>query len=291
MSKELLPTEADVRFYQKNGYWIGPKVVPDELIQRMHAHMDAVFAGDYETGREPVRYWHPGDSPAAVRKIDFAWWADETIRELAFSEQIGAIAATLAQTPAVRLWHDQLLYKPPSGDEAGNVGWHQDYQYWQCTKPADMLTAWVALVDVDETNGCMQFLPGSHRLGLVEEGLNFFDSKRDSQLEQMKRRADVREPVSAVMKAGQVSFHHCLTVHGSGPNFSSGPRRSLVMHLLPDHIRRNVGSPNDEHRCCSHFAGGDNDLWRGAHFPVVYAEPGYVDSSATLAQADQPQRT
>lgn len=268
----LLPTEADVQFYRDNGYWISDKVVSDDLLARMREHMDLVFDGKYETGKTPLPYWTPGvDDPMVVRKVDYAHWADRTIAELALDETIGGIAARLAETPTIRLWHDQLLYKPGDSTAKGNVGWHQDYFYWQCAKPADMLTAWVALVDVDETNGCMQFVPGSHKWGLLDEDLDFFDNDRDAQLSRIKDPSGGSANVVNVrLKAGQVSFHHCLLLHGSGPNLTDSPRRSLVIHMMPGHTRRQMGTKDDAHSNCKYFKGNDGDLWTGEEFPVIY---------------------
>lgn len=271
MDETLLPTRDDVRFYRDNGYWISPWVMPEDLVARVIEHMDRVIDGQYETGSAPLSYWRQEvDDARALRKIDNAYWADNTIRELALHPAIGAAGAMLAETPAVRLWHDQLLYKPGDSEAAGNVGWHQDYFYWQCTHPADMLTAWVALVDVDESNGCMQFVPGSHRWGLVEDGLDFFDHNIERQYEHIRSvGGESARPVNIVLRAGQVSFHHCLTLHGSGPNVTASPRRSLAIHLMPDHIRRRTGTRGDAHHNCTLFEGGDGDLWRGEHFPVI----------------------
>ncbi|MCC6485612.1 MAG: phytanoyl-CoA dioxygenase family protein [Armatimonadetes bacterium] len=277
INSSLLPTDKDMAFYRENGWWASGKVISDDLIERMHTAMDRVFDGEYETGREPLRSWNKADGdPRVVRKIDYAYQANNTIRELLMNETVAAIGARLAETPAVRLWHDQLLYKPGHSTGKGNVGWHQDYMYWQCTTPADMLTAWIALVDVDETNGCLQMIPGSHKWSLIED-LSFFDPDIDRQMEKIRRYGEQHgqpdaAPVTVPLKAGEVSFHHCLTLHGSGPNMTSSPRRSYVAHMMPDHIRRRVGTPGDAHHNCLLFNGADGDLWRGDDFPVLFPQ-------------------
>lgn len=277
IDSSLLPSESDIAFYRDNGWWASGKVVPDDLLRRMRMAMDQVFDGEYETGREPMLYWRKdGGDPKVVRKIDYAHRANNTIRELMMNETIGAIAARLAGTPAVRLWHDQLLYKPGASTELGNVGWHQDYAYWQCTEPADMLTAWIALVDVDETNGCMHMIPGSNKWGLITD-LSFFDNDIDRQMDKIRQYGAQygnpgAAPVKVPLKAGEVSFHHCLTLHGSGPNLTEHPRRSLVVHMMPDHIRRHMGTKDDAHSNCRLFKGQDGDLWRGDDFPVLFPQ-------------------
>lgn len=278
IGEELLPSEADVEFYGANGYWIAPKVIGDEFLERLRLAMYQVYAAEFETGREPWGGpWKLGDNPMAVRKLDQAHWSNNTLRELATNATIGAMAARLAGTHEIRLWHDQLLYKPGQGPDAkggGNVGWHQDRNYWQCTTD-NLLTAWVAFDDVSVANGCMQAVPGSHKWGLIQG--DFFEQDMDvlkRRLEQQSGRAFKVVPLE--MKAGQVSFHHCLTIHGSGPNFTTKPRRSLVLHLMPADACYVAGSPNDNHMnaiLMRERGGTEGELFRGELWPTLYSEP------------------
>ncbi|MDP1793900.1 MAG: phytanoyl-CoA dioxygenase family protein, partial [Acidimicrobiales bacterium] len=84
---------------------------------------------------------------------------------------------------------------------------------------------------VDDGNGAMQMIPGSHEWGLVEGGSNFFGTDRDAQLTALGEHGQAT-PRSIVMGAGQVSFHHPLTFHGSGANTSDRMRRSLAIHFV-----------------------------------------------------------
>ena len=277
LTKDLLPTEQDTRFFEDNGYWIGGKVIDDAMIQRMHAAMDDVYAGIHETGRAPWDAWKDSGNPTQIRKTDNSHWANNTIRELTLNATIGEMAARLMRTPEIRLWHDQLLYKPgqgaAAGSRAGNVGWHQDHGYWRCAQP-EMLTAWIALVDVDETNGCMQFVPGSHQWGLLPES-DFFNTDLDTMKEKIA--ALTGRPFKTApsrLKAGEVSFHHSLTIHGSGPNLTDAPRRSLVLHLMPADTHYVAGSPDDNHMnaiLMQQNGGKDGDLFAGELWPALYS--------------------
>ena len=66
---------------------------------------------------------------------------------------------------AVRFWHDQLFCKPAK--HGGVVAWHQDYSYWTRTEPVAHLTCWIGLDDSTRENGCLYYVPGSHRWKLL----------------------------------------------------------------------------------------------------------------------------
>lgn len=265
-------TEEDVAFYQENGYWVAPKLFDEQQVAQFREHHAKVVAADYETRSVPPGRigYEPGPIDSLV-KIDYAYWADSTLAKLVLNPAIGKIAARLAGVDAVRLWHDQLLHKPPQqGSSANAVGWHQDYYYWQCSDAQHMLTAWVALVDVDEHNGCMEVVPGSHKWGMLDES-DFFS--QDLQTLQRKIEQVSGRPFETVplrLPAGAVSFHHCLTIHGSRPNRSDAPRVSMVVHMMPDGTRYVAGTPSDPHYNVGLLSGSDGDYFAGPYFPVIY---------------------
>lgn len=276
----VLPEAHDVAFFQENGYWRtrGPVIAPAQL-ERLRAAMDRIHRCEFETGREPIRYWKSDASqdPLAILKTDNTHWADRTLYDLATNATIGAIAARLAGAREIRLWHDQMLLKPGAGPDAhtteGNVGWHQDWNYWQCAEPPHLLTAWVAFDDVTAENGAMQAIPGSHRWGLLSGSDGFFRGDRNAQLRHMMPTGESITPVFLPLPAGGVSFHHCLTLHGSGPNRTLRPRRSLVLHLMPEGTRYRAGSPSDNHFSAGAHreqGGKDGEPFGGDAFPVLF---------------------
>ncbi len=271
-----LVTDADVAFYQENGYWIGPKIFNDDELVLFREHHAKVVAGEYETGRTPHSRSIPiGEPIDQIVKIDNSYWCDSVLAKLALNTAIGAMAAKLSGSSWIRLWHDQLLHKPPQTDtEAGAVGWHQDWFYWQCAEPANLLTAWVALVDVNEQNGCMEVVPGSHKWGL-QEGSDFFAQDLEALQQSIEKSSGKPfETVSCELPAGAMSFHHCLTIHGSRPNLSSAPRLSLVLHLQPDGTCYRAGTPADAHNNVRLLSGKDGDTYAGPYFPFLYRENG-----------------
>lgn len=241
MQKVPIPVNAGDR-YRRDGFYLTPPILPADLIERVTARMDAVMYGDYETGEPPRRSWNPGDDPKRIRKIDQAHLSDRTIYELASHPAIGHWAAALLGAKRVQLWASQMLYKPPVslvGSDCGvtgNVGWHQDKQYWKYLD-GELFTAWVAVSDVTGASGPMRFLRGSHRWGLLDSG-DFFGHDHEAQRKEIPvPEGESWEEVEAVLPAGAVSFHDRHTYHASGPNVSAAPRRSFAFHLRTEKAR------------------------------------------------------
>ena len=108
-----------------------------------------------------------------------------------------------------------------------------------------MCSSWVALQDTDLTNGTMRMVVGSHKWGLIEGSGN--DKKEMEEWKDTFARLAgpnaqwSEEPV--FLKSGQVSFHHSLTFHGSGPNLSDQPRLCVISHMMPGDTYFKAGQP------------------------------------------------
>jgi ectoine hydroxylase-related dioxygenase (phytanoyl-CoA dioxygenase family) len=223
-----LPSDEDIIFYQEHGYWVSPPILPAGLLDEAGRGMRRHHAGDVDHEIPDTWGWRPehGD---VLRKNDYASRRVSELDRLVRHPAIAACAARLSGSSEIRLWHDQLLYKPP-GPGGTNVGWHADRQYWLSCSSEDMLTAWVPFHDITGQAGPLMFVPGSHRWRETRE-LSFFD--QDLSTIETLLRAHGARPVAITLARGQFSFHHCRTIHGSGPNLSGEPRRSLAIHLQP----------------------------------------------------------
>jgi len=240
--------------YAQDGFVVAPPVIPADLVRRASEHMDAVMRCEYETKVPPhSRCWNPGDDPKKICKIDNAQLSDRTILELVSHPEIGRFAAEVTGAKMVQVWSTQLLFKPPGGDVAGfggNVGWHQDYQYWPYWE-GEVFTAWVALCDVAAELGPVKFVRGSQNWGALKGG-DFFGGDLEGVRKKISLPADAKwEEVEAVMPAGACSFHHKYTIHGSGPNLSDRPRRSFALHMRTEKSKRVPGA--EDHGYTSHL--------------------------------------
>ncbi|ELR15236.1 phytanoylCoA dioxygenase family protein [Acanthamoeba castellanii str. Neff] len=184
-------------------------------------------------------------------------------------------AAKLLRTNEIRLWHDQVIAKPglgPDGhsEKAGNIGWHQDYGFWQVSNSSSMITAWIALQDTDLSNGGLRTITGSHKWGLLPDSATFFEKDLDSLQAKFSAFGDQWSDEPSIMKAGQVAFHHALTIHGSGPNTTHQTRYAIAVHMQSEHVGFQSGrgwhsnvrdlGPNLQ----------EGDLFVGPAFPVLW---------------------
>ncbi|MDB5056222.1 MAG: phytanoyl-CoA dioxygenase, partial [Bacilli bacterium] len=175
-------SEQDRQVFERDGYWISPKLIDDEQIERLrHAH-ERIWSGDYDGSAYPMGGNWVNRNPEALRKFDNGWWINDEVRNVVTDPFIGELSADLLGVDEIRLWHDQVIYKPNVGNKetnVGNVGWHQDYGYWQCTSTNNMMTVWIALQDTDLANGGMMTILGSHKWGLIPDSNSFFNQNME----------------------------------------------------------------------------------------------------------------
>jgi ectoine hydroxylase-related dioxygenase (phytanoyl-CoA dioxygenase family) len=164
---------------------------------------------------------------------------------------------------AVRFWHDQLFCKP--AHHGGVVAWHQDYSYWTRTEPMSHLTCWIALDDSDRDNGCLYYVPGSHRWKLLPvTGLTGNMEDIMTVLSPEQKRAF--QPVPIELKRGQCTFHHPLMVHGSYENRSQRPRRATLINAFRDGVR----SASDQALLAGVPPIAPGDKMAGQFFPLLF---------------------
>ncbi len=157
---------------------------------------------------------------------------NEVIESMILDPRLGKLAATLAGVDGVRLYHDQALFKPPFGNP---TAWHLDNPYWSFFSRQAM-TMWVALEDATLSNGCMWYLPGSHRTA-TNKNLPIGDDFAG--LFKLYPEWKDISPVSAACPAGSVVFHNGLTAHGAGVNMTNRPRRAFAVAFMPEGSRFN----------------------------------------------------
>jgi non-heme Fe2+,alpha-ketoglutarate-dependent halogenase len=126
--------------------------------------------------------------------------------------------------------------EPPAPERF--VAWHQDVTYWGLEPPA-AVTAWYAVDDSDVENGCMRVIPGTHRGGIRRHGTSARAGNLLSINQEVPVSADeAAAAVDLVLRAGEISLHHGMLIHGSNPNRSVRRRCGMTIRYVPAGVRQ-----------------------------------------------------
>ena len=120
------------------------------------------------------------------------------------------------------------------------VSWHQDSTYWGLSKP-DVVTAWVALSESNESNGAMQVVPGTHLLDQIPHKDTFSKDNLLTRGQEVAVDVDPAKAVSINLHPGEMSLHHVRIIHGSPPNTSSQRRIGFAIRYIPTYVRQIEG--------------------------------------------------
>ncbi len=238
--------------FNRDGFVLGDQILADSAVDELRDEIDRVIRDRHQTGvPQPVLCHNMSGRPDAVLwQIVNIWQASEPFLRLAMNPQIAAAVTQLLDGADARLWHDQIQYKV-AGQGGVNM-WHQDTPYWPILTGGTQLTAWVALDDVDEGNGCMSMVPGTQRWGDTIEFLQTIKTFDAMPSDWQGRPVQV---VTCPVRKGHVHFHHGLTWHGSHANTSSRPRRAIALHFVSASTRYNPASVHPMKRFVTSAAG------------------------------------
>jgi len=236
-------TADEILEFSHNGFLRPGRVLSNSGVAELRTHLDEARARGGESDLLAKENWPEAEGGAPLepgKSVGFLfnlWRTDPAFRAVAFEPTLAGWASQLIGANALRLLEDNALFKEPG--KGGELRWHQDYSYWPLAQP-NAITAWIALDDVDIPNGAMQMAKGSHLRGeylpaVFGTGATYLREKRPASMgaigDPVAEGMDV-EVVS--MRAGEVSFHHSLTWHSSGPNVSDRPRRAHVIRYVAD---------------------------------------------------------
>jgi ectoine hydroxylase-related dioxygenase (phytanoyl-CoA dioxygenase family) len=234
-------SKEQVEFYHEYGYLAGIRMLNDKQLAALRQEL-ASLVDPTHPGHELFYEFNANES-ADPQKILFhalgAWRIKPGLHDLLWHPAFVVPAAQLLGG-AVRFWHDQIFYKP--AHHGGIVIWHQDYSYWTRTTPMAHISCWIGLDDSTRENGCVHYVPGSHRWQLLPRAS--FANDMDAVLDSLtpSQRAEFK-PVAIELRAGEASFHHPLMVHGSYANNTGSPRRAVVLNAFRDGVTSASDAP------------------------------------------------
>ena len=234
-------SQSQVEFYREHGYVAGLRMLNDAQVDALREELKAL-ADSSHPAHELFYEYHSNES-SDPSKILFhalgAWRIAHAFHDALWNPAFTVPASQLLDG-AVRFWHDQLFCKP--AHHGGVVAWHQDYSYWTRTRPMAHLSCWIGLDDSTRANGCVHYVPGSHRWNLLPiTGLA--DDMYAIQTVLTAEQKREFKPVAIELKKGEASFHHPLMVHGSYENRTEHERRALVINVFRDGVRSASDAP------------------------------------------------
>jgi ectoine hydroxylase-related dioxygenase (phytanoyl-CoA dioxygenase family) len=282
--RALLPSDADVATFEAQGYYVSKEgVIPDWLIEKALQGSERYYRGERDA-KLPVENGYSNTLPIddkTPRNNEFVSLQINELQDLALYPLIGAIAARLTRSAAIRLLDDQLIWKPSDQANAANTitGWHADRAYWGTCSSDKLTTAWIPLHDVELARSPLVVMAGSHLWSGLQD-MRHFNHKNLTDLQaKLREEGKQVDVVPMTLKKGQVSFHHGWTMHASYPNVSGKPRLSLAVHLQDGDNRYRPycnAQGRDVHmfdeQLCRKLPNGDPDFSDPAVFPVIWSE-------------------
>jgi ectoine hydroxylase-related dioxygenase (phytanoyl-CoA dioxygenase family) len=265
--REFRLSDDQVAFFHEHGYLAGVRILSDDQVATLRGELAALVEGAHPGNG--LFYEYNSNESADPAKVLFhalgAWRITPGFHDVLWHPAFTVPASQLL-AGAVRFWHDQLFCKP--AHHGGVVAWHQDYSYWTRTQPMSHLTCWIGLDDATRENGCLQYIPGSHRWQLLPiTGLAGDMNAIQTVLSEEQQRQF--RPVAIELKKGHCAFHHPMMVHGSYENRTDGPRRATVINAFRD----GVCSYTDEELLAGVPIIPKGQKMDGQYFPLLRATP------------------
>lgn len=234
-------TDDQVAFFHEHGYLAGVRLLTEVQVERLRGEL-AELSDPAHPGNSLFYEYNSNESADPTKVLFHAlgqWRISPGFHDILWNPAFTMPASQLLGG-AVRFWHDQLFCKP--AHHGSVVAWHQDYSYWTRSQPLAHLTCWIGLDDADEDNGCLQYIPGSHRWNLLPiTGLAGDMNAIRSVLSPEQLAAF--KPAAIPLEKGCCSFHHAMLVHGSYENRTDRQRRAAVINVVRDGVKSASNGP------------------------------------------------
>jgi hypothetical protein len=213
--------------FEERGFIRIDRITPDEEIEWLGDVYDALFRGeagafvvrdvmtriDQQRGDRVSQIIRPENYLPHLKETSF--WKN--------SKRLGAELLGLTEAEMDGWGH--MVRKAPRDTE--RLPLHQDEAFWDPNFDYRSLGVWMPLDPATVESGCMQLVPGSHRKGIQPHQLGQGDPAV-TYIELVDQATNAANSVPHPIPIGGASFHHCRTIHGSGPNVSDRPRRAYI---------------------------------------------------------------
>lgn len=227
-------TEQQIADFREQGFLRLERLVASEEVSWIREIYDRLFTERAGWNRgdqfDLAGTDRPEDRPRLPQLMNPATYAPE-LEKAAFRQAAHGLACQLLGEGAGR--GDEHAILKPAGDGA-ETPWHQDEAYWDPAYEYEALSVWVPLQEATMDNGCMWFIPGSHRDGVLPHH-SIGNDVRVHGLETSE--ADRNLAVPCPVPAGGCTIHHCRTLHYAGPNRTGKPRRAYILTFRRPPVR------------------------------------------------------
>lgn len=209
-------------FYDEHGYLVVPELLSAAEVAELRAALDDVLerARGLTESDEHFFVLLGDDGQPGITRVRHPIAQHEAFRRLISHPKLLDLVEQLIG-PNIEFVHSKINLKPPRNESAA-YPWHQDWPFNPHTN-LDMLAVMMPLDDATEENGCLQVIPGSHRLGPVEHYHRYPFKVKDERLV-----SDSSSWLSLEVPAGGVTLHHCCLLHSSHPNRGTTSRNAIL---------------------------------------------------------------
>ena len=264
-------TNKEVEHYNSEGYVVSNEYLSKELIDFITNTYNSFISSNPNLTLEEMASPHILGGVRMTHKINEN--LSNSFLEIGKNDEIVSQVKKILG-PDIILWGMHVMHKPAKTGK--KIPWHQDGVYWPIN-PKATCSVWIAITDVDTSNGCMQFVPKSHNIGVVphlqEDKVQDEGELRGSlDLKVDENSFNQNDVVNCIIKRGQVSLHDTYMLHSSDANFSDKPRKAMVLRYMPstslfdrtipDRVSANGGKYDFSNRPIYLVSGkkGENDL-------------------------------
>ena len=222
----------EIQHYKNQGYVVSNKYLSENLINSITSTYDEFIKNNSHLTLEEMASPHILGGVRMTHKVNPE--LSNSFLEIGKNKEIISQVKKILGADII-LWGMHVMHK--SAKTGKKIPWHQDGTYWPIT-PKATCSVWIAITDVDTSNGCMQFIPKSHKRGMLEH-LQEDKVQDDGELKGSldlkidEKSFDENQSVNCIIKRGQVSFHDTYLLHSSNANFSEDPRKAIVLRYMP----------------------------------------------------------
>ncbi len=263
-SEYELQAEQAIRYAQDGHTLVRGLASPEEIAE--YRAIIGELVREHNNQTKPV---HERDTYGkAFIQIGNLWQMSELVKKFVLARRFAKVAAELMGVPAVRIYHDQALFKEPGG---GHTPWHQDQIYW----PLDTdktITMWMPLVPVSEEVGSMTFASASHRNGYISKQV--ISDESHNTLKQYIESKQLETVNYGALSAGDATFHAGWTLHSAPGNPTDNMREVMTIIYIADGLK--IAEPDSKARTsdlASWFPGLKPGDEAASHLnPLVYSD-------------------